>query len=353
MLHIYRQLTALKQFKAVVFAQKLENVGAFPFSELRVIPKPWSHPLRRLWQKQILGLPLLEMSDIPVVVSFHGADVQVGLDKPSHRSRTLRMLELATLILVRSESLAQRLLDLGCPGEKIRLHRTGIPLESIGYTEHSVPPDGGWRCLQACRLIEKKGIKTSLRAFARFSVTYPKATLTIAGEGPQKSALLALVQELGLQQKVFFPGFLSQEELREEMKGAHLFLHPSQIGQNGDQEGVPNAMLEAMAAGIPPMATFHGGITEAVEHGVSGFLVEEGDHLALGQAMLDLAVDPARYALTSLHAAKRVAAQFDLRAQSLALESFYFQAINLYADKIGAGKNVTSLSDASGSTSMS
>ncbi|MDB6173467.1 MAG: hypothetical protein JWL59_2778 [Chthoniobacteraceae bacterium] len=363
MLHVYRQIKALREFCPVILTQKRENAAAFPFENVRIVRKPITHPLRRIWQKQIFGrpitiyrsearrllkelrrikarvlhvyfghigvhlIPLLEICGLPVVVSFHGADGQVGLEKPIHLERTRRMIELATLLLVRSESLAGRLVAIGCPREKIRLHRTGLPLDTIHFQQRTIPEDGQWECLQACRLIEKKGLKTSLRAFAAFLKIYPRARLTIAGEGPRKDALLSLAAELGITEKVSFTGFLSQKELGKLFTKSHLFLHPSELGPDGDQEGVPNSMLEAMANGIPVLATLHGGIQEAVEHGVSGLLVAEGDDAALALAMSALAADPARYFSMSTAAAQRVEAEFNIDVQARTLEKIYREAI--------------------------
>ena len=363
MLHIYRQITALRAFRPVVFCQKREHAAEFPFGEVVVLPKPRTHPLRRFVQKQLLGrpitiyesearrilaalekcdakvlhiyfghigvhlLPLLEICPLPVVVSFHGADAQIDLHKPAHLARTRRMLERATLLLVRSESLAQRLVALGAPRGKIRLHRTGIPLEEIPFTRRTAPADGAWRCVQACRLIAKKGLVASLRAFAEFARVFPRATFTIAGEGPQLQELRALAESLAIADRVSFPGFLPQEKLRSLYAASHLFLHPSELGSDGNQEGVPNAMLEAMAGGLPVVATEHGGIPEAVEHGVSGLLTPERDAPALAQSLLTLARDPARYAAMSTAAAARVAAEFAIATQAHALAAIYREAI--------------------------
>jgi glycosyltransferase involved in cell wall biosynthesis len=367
MLHLHRQITALRAFRPVVFCQKRENAEAFPFADLTVLPKPRTHALRRLVQKQLLGrpitiyrgeaarlldalhraeacvlhiyfghigvhlLPLLEISDVPAIVSFHGADAQVELHRPAHRARTQRMLELATLVLARSDSLAARLRDLGCAPEKIRLHRTGLPLDEITFTPRTTPADGAWRCVQACRLIAKKGLATSLRAIASFAAEYPRTTFTIAGEGPQLDELRALADSLGLGARVNFTGFLPQEKLRALLAESHLFLHPSELGADGDQEGVPNSMLEAMASGLPVLATTHGGIPEAVEHGVSGLLVAERDHAALAESMLALARDPARCAALGASASARVRKDFDLTAQARLLERYYNEARDYFA----------------------
>ncbi len=362
MLHVYRQISRLKRWRTVVFCQKQENSRRFPMRNVFVLPKPLTHQLRRFWQKTIkdepitiyrsearrlrkeiiesdakvlhvyfghIGvhlLPLLEISPVPVIVSFHGADAQVDMDKPKHRAAMQRMLELAKLLLVRSESLAERLVALGAAREKIRIQRTGIPLREITFTQRVAPKNGAWHCLQASRLIAKKGLSTSLRAFAEFAARYPKATLTLAGGGPLLNDLWSLVLKLGLQKRVKFTGFLSQQELRLQYANAHLFLHPSEMGEDGDQEGVPNSMLEAMACGLPIIATNHGGIPEAVEHGVSGLLVPERDHLALAGEMLALTSKPERYTAMSVAAAQRVEKEFNLKVTVAALEGFYEEA---------------------------
>jgi colanic acid/amylovoran biosynthesis glycosyltransferase len=272
-------------------------------------------------------LPLIEISPIPVIVSFHGADGGVDLEKPAHLAATCKMLSVASRILARSESLAKQLVALGCSPEKLHIHRTGLPFEEFAFSQRIAPTDGAWRCVQACRLISKKGLATSLRAFASFQKKFPRASFTIAGEGPLREELKALAESLGVADRVFFTGFVSQAKLRALYAEAHLFLHPSETSADGDREGVPNSMLEAMAAGVPPLATHHGGIPEAVEHGVSGLLVAEGDADALAAEMLALAEHPERYAAMSVAAAQRVRRQFDLEEQTRALEEIYRKTI--------------------------
>src|SRR4051794_13035535 len=291
MLHIYRQIRALGHFRPVVICQKRENSADFPFADLVVVPKPATHQWRRFWQKQILKrpitiyrreaerlsevlaengasllhvyfghmgvhlLPLLEMSPVPIIVSFHGADAQLDTQGAAYAEAALRVLARAKLVLARSESLLARLAAFGCNPRKLRLHRTGLPLGEIHFQERTPPPDGAWHFVQACRLIEKKGLPTTLRAFSRFLKTHPRSTLTIAGEGPLRASLGGMVRELRLLDRVSFPGFLSQEKLRALFAASHIFLHPSETAGAGDQEGVPNSMLEAMASGLPVIAT--------------------------------------------------------------------------------------------------
>src|SRR5207249_8525317 len=171
----------------------------------------------------------------------------------------------------------------------------GIPLDEFPFRERSFPSSDGrgeWRFVQAGRLIGNKGLPVTLRAFASFLQRYPHATLTIAGEGPLLGQLQDLARELKIDNRVSFTGFISQEQLRDLYYASHIFLHPSETGPDGNQEGIPNSMLEAMASGLPVFATRHGGIPEAIENGVSGVLVPERDVGELTHALLDVAEDP-------------------------------------------------------------
>ena len=365
MLHIYRQITALKRWAPVVIAQKRENAERYQFEPVRIVPKPPTHFLRRFWFRQIRGkpwqisdgelsallhalsrtrscllhiyfgqiavhlLPLIRKWENPSIVSFHGADVMVDMNKPAYREATLQMLEAVKLVLVRSESLRRALADLGCDPEKIEVQRTGIPLGEFPFRERVFPQDGRWRLVQAGRLIEKKGLPITLRAFSVYLQQYQNATLTIAGEGPLLDELQGLARELGIAERVSFTGFISQEQLREIYYRSHIFVHPSQTGHDGNQEGIPNSMLEAMATGLPVFATVHGGIPEAIENSVSGVLVPERDDEALARALLNAAQDPSFFSRVARAGAEAVRKNFDLSIQAERLEEIYLQAAGL------------------------
>lgn len=374
MLHVYRQIQGLKGFRPMVFCQRRENAAQFPFSEIRVLGKHWAHQIRRFWCRKItkkpiqlfpseakrlttalaavdaqvlhiffghMGvqlLPWLRMRRIAAVLSFHGADVAPGKEE----RRSLReAFDLVDLVLVRSESLGRGLVALGCPSEKIRIHRTGIPLADFPVPPlRPRPPDGCWQFVQACRLIPKKGLETSLRAFAEFYSAHPHARLTIAGEGPLLAALRALALELGIAEAVEFMGFLSQPDLRSVFARSHVFLHPSNTPASGDQEGVPNAMLEAMAAGLPVIATPHGGIPEAIQTEIHGLLVPENDPAAVTGAMLRLAADDGLRGRIAAAGRDRVIAVFDLACQTKVLETYYAEAMTVFQERairLGAG----------------
>ncbi len=364
MLHIYRQITGLKRVRPIVIAQKRENAEQFPVDKIDIVKKPRTHFLRRFWFRQVRDapwkisraeaaatlrilnqqrakllhiyfghiavhlLPIIRAWARPSVVSFHGADVMVDLEKSAYRAATLEMLDVVRLVLVRSESLRRAIVDLGCDEKKIRIHRAGIPLGEFPFRSRAWPNDGRWRLLQAGRLIEKKGLRTSLLAFAEFARQFPESTLTIAGEGPLLGDLRALARELKIDNRVSFTGFVSQNELRDLFYESHIFLHPSETGADGNQEGVPNSMLEAMATGLPVFATRHGGIPEAIDNGVSGVLVAERDDRALVDELIRHAHDQKKLSILASNGVEAVAEKFEQQAQVRKLEDYYFEAMN-------------------------
>jgi colanic acid/amylovoran biosynthesis glycosyltransferase len=363
MLHVYRQIIALKRCVPILIAQKREQAGRYPFEPVHIVSKPATHFLRRFWFRQLRDapwkisdgelrvlqsilrktdarllhiyfgqiavhlLPLIRLWEKPSIVSFHGADVTVDMNKPAYREATRQMLDAVKLVLVRSDSLRRAVIDLGSDERKIEIQRAGIPLNEFPFRERSFPQNGKWRFVQAGRLIEKKGLPVTLRAFAVFLREHPNARLTIAGEGPLLGGLQKVCLELNIDGHVSFTDFISQEQLREIYYASHIFLHPSHMGHDGNQEGIPNSMLEAMASGLPVFATQHGGIPEAIENGVSGVLVPERDHETLAAALLDAAKDPGYLSRIARNGAEIVRKNFDLRVQARRLEDTYLRII--------------------------
>jgi glycosyltransferase involved in cell wall biosynthesis len=276
-------------------------------------------------------LPFIEYWDKPTIVSFHGADVMLRESQPEYGERMATLLELVPLVLARSHSLAARLQELGCPKEKIRLNRTGIPLEQFPFVQRMMPADEAWKFVQTCRLIPKKGLRSALRAFANFQRKHPKSTFTIAGEGPMREELERAAGELGISSAVHFPGFLGQEELNRLYATSHVFLHPSEMTEDKNQEGIPNSMLEAMSTGLPVVATFHGGIPEAVSHERTGLLVPEKDVDALSAALFQITESEDYLQIMAKKASESVRSEFEQRQAVSKLESYYDEALEIAA----------------------
>ncbi|HEX5316712.1 MAG TPA: glycosyltransferase, partial [Candidatus Kapabacteria bacterium] len=264
MLHIYRQVTSLRRTHTFVMTKRIEHPRRFPFDDIELIPRPHRNLLRHGWMKfverrppliyrgeyqmlvSILALRGADMMHIyfghtgvhllpfirewnkPCLVSFHGADVAIKQNVENYVKKLRVLFDSVAVVLARSQSLADRLIKFGCPPEKIRINRTGIPLHQFSPVPREFPTDGHWQILQACRLIDKKGVGSAIRAFAIFAREFPKAEFIIAGKGPLQPELQGLAQKLGVARKVHFCGFLSQSDLRDLYGRAHIFIHPSE-----------------------------------------------------------------------------------------------------------------------------
>ena len=365
MLHIYRQITALRGVGTFVMTKEVQNPERFPFPDIELIPKRQLNLLAHGWLKFVKHkppvvyrgeyqnltsilerrgadlmhiyfghtgvhlLPFIEQWNKPCVVSFHGADVALKPEIGNYPAKLQRLFAAVPLILARSQSLADRLVQLGCPPEKLRINRTGVPLENFPFVNRQLPNDGRWRVIQACRLIPKKGVATALRAFAIFQKDNPRSEFLIAGKGPLQRELEMLAAGLGISQHVRFVGFLSQPKLMELYASSHIFVHPSETPPDQNQEGIPNSILEAMATGLPVISTRHGGIPEAVEQDRTGWLVPEEDHVNLAKTMQRLVSSRRLYRRMAERARQVVVERFEQREQIRMLESFYEQAISM------------------------
>jgi colanic acid/amylovoran biosynthesis glycosyltransferase len=135
--------------------------------------------------------------------------------------------------------------------------------------------------------------------------------------------LKAQAERLGLGSSVTFPGFLPQVGVKKLIYQSHLFLHPSRTSADGNREGIPNAALEAMASGMPVIATTHGGFPEAIESGISGLLVEENRADLLAQAALQVIENNALLERLIEGGRRAVETKFDRAAQVKTLEGYY------------------------------
>lgn len=348
MRHIYRQVTGLRRYDTFVMTRERKEEATFPFENVEVIPRARKNFVKRFWLKYVMEkppvyyrgelqvlmkllkrrpadlmhvyfghtgvhlLPFIQEWKQPCVVSFHGMDIQPRPQQEGFDAQMQELLKTVPLVLARSHSLMAGLQMLGCPSEKLRLNRTGIPLEDFPFHQRPMPADGSWRFVQACRLIEKKGLKTALRAFAEFRAGHPKAKFAIAGDGPMKAELEAMIGEFGLSDAVEMHGFLGQAELAALYRGAHVFMHPSEMTPDQNQEGVPNSMLEAMATGLPVVVTAVGGNPDIVRDGIDGLLFPRGDAAGCAAALRRLLTEPGLAAKLGANARHRAHEKYRL-----------------------------------------
>jgi glycosyltransferase involved in cell wall biosynthesis len=221
-------------------------------------------------------------------VHGHGYDVSQRLREPQYRRDYLRYRDAAGVITM-SEASRARLVDLGLPSERVHAIPYGVDVPETA-PEHT--PRGEIRIIAVGRMVAKKAPIFTLDAFRRASACCPGVRLDYVGAGPLLPAAAHFVQAVALSDTVALHGARSNHVVRTLMRGADIFVqHSVTDPDTGDEEGLPVAILEAMAEGLPVVATEHAGIPEAVVDGVTGFLVPEGDTEAMAGRLAQLARD--------------------------------------------------------------
>jgi colanic acid/amylovoran biosynthesis glycosyltransferase len=183
------------------------------------------------------------------------------------------------LFLAVSDALRERAIARGYPEARTLTHYNGVDLDH--FRPDMAPREPGL-ILHVARLVEKKGTKVLIDALAQLA----GAKLTIIGDGPLRGALKRQAQKLG--DRVRFLGALPSHEVANWMRRASVLAAPSLTAADGDAEGLPNVVVEAAASGLPVVGTTHSGIPEAVDDGVTGFLVPESDVGALAARLTNL-----------------------------------------------------------------
>jgi glycosyltransferase involved in cell wall biosynthesis len=196
---------------------------------------------------------------------------------------------------------------------------TSRDVEGIG--EHA--PSPAPILLAVGRLVEKKGFDDLLGALPFVLEHAPRARLVIVGAGPEEARLRTLASELGVARSVTWVGALPHDEVRTWLSRATLFCLPCRVAADGNRDGLPTVLLEALACGVPCVTTALTGIPEIVRDGVEGRLVAPGDAAALADAIGALLAD--REARSRMARAARIRAgeQFDLRANVGRLASWF------------------------------
>jgi glycosyltransferase involved in cell wall biosynthesis len=272
-----------------------------------------------------LALPLARKLRVPLVVSFHGGDATKAKHYRRQLIPTLYQRRLAALrreaifFVCVSDFIRDTLLARGFPAQKLRVVRYGIDLDP--------PPPGpgsGAGFLFVGRFVEKKGVPVLIEAFRLLAERGIILPLTLVGDGPLRAGLEELAAGLP---GVRFAGWLPQAEVRRAMGASLALVVPSVTAAGGDAEGLPNVVLEAMAAAVPVIGTDHAGIAEAIVDGETGFVVPERDPQALAEALARIAADPGLRARLAAAGRRRAEIEFSAVGQSRRLEDVLVAAI--------------------------
>ena len=219
-----------------------------------------------------------------IVTTFHGLDITNYLESFG-KDVYEQLFDLGDLFLPISDLWKKRLIELGCDPNKIVVHHMGIDCDKFLFQPRSLNSNDRIRFVTVSRLVEKKGVEYAIRAIAKLANTHRNIQYSIVGDGPLKEELQQLTKELNVEETVKLLGWKDRQEVIEILNQADIMLAPSVTSKNGDMEGIPVGIMEAMAVGLPVVSTYHSGIPELIEDGVSGFLVPERNVEALTQKL--------------------------------------------------------------------
>jgi colanic acid/amylovoran biosynthesis glycosyltransferase len=233
----------------------------------------------------------------PLVVFMHAYDITAVPKNPVWQRRYTRLWRPEVTVLTPSEFMRQKVIALGASPAQVVVQANGIDLQAWSYSDAASRFDGKVTFLFVGRLIEKKGPRQLVEAFAKMRALAPEvdAELVLCGAGSLEAALRDDVERLGLKDAVQLRGAVPSHEVRQAMMRAHIMVQHSVETASGDMEGLPVSLTEAAACGLPIVATRHSGIPEIVVDGVNGFLVAEHDVDGMAAKMAELARDPARW----------------------------------------------------------
>jgi colanic acid/amylovoran biosynthesis glycosyltransferase len=267
---------------------------------------------------------------LPHIVSLYGYDITVtskalfATGRPSFLHYSLKRGKLlrgeSTFICV-SEYIRRKAVELGMDPSRSVVIPVGV--DTVEFAQTPVPAEP--KVVHVARLVEKKGTRNLITAFAVVLQKVGEARLTIVGDGPLREELVTLVERLGISQSVEFLGTLPRAESIHEIRKGAVFCLPSVTAANGDQEGLPQVILEAGALGRPVVATYHSGIPEGVIDGQSALLVQEGDTAELAEALVSILSNGGTAQRMGDAGRKYVVENFDLKSQTARLEAAYNQ----------------------------
>jgi colanic acid/amylovoran biosynthesis glycosyltransferase len=218
-----------------------------------------------------------------IVTTFHGEAGYTG--EKRYKKGFERLFRVGDLFLPMSNKERENLINLGCDPKKIVIHRMGVDIKRFVFSPSGQGHNKKIRLLTVARLLEKKGVEYGIKAVAKVAKKYQDIEYRIVGDGPLTTHLQDLINWLNINEKVKILGFQTQQKLMELFNDSDIFLAPSVTSKDGDIEGIPVVIMEAMERGLPVLSTHHAGIPELVKDGISGFLVPERDPDALADKM--------------------------------------------------------------------
>lgn len=269
----------------------------------------------------LLLLPFQAKTNLPLVTSIRGRDATFANQPANYHEQLKKLFAAGDRFFPVCEFLAERFVELGCPQDKVRVLYGGVDLGKFAYESRN--PSDSQHILSVGRLVEKKGHHILMQAFAKIRDKFPRATLTIIGTGKMLNKLNELAAQLNLSDSFSLLNAVHYDRVAEKMSQADIFCAASLTASNGDLEGIPNTLKEAMATGMPVISTYHAGIPELIKDGHDGVLVKENNVDDLADALEYMLEHPKKWEKFGKNARRKVEKKFNLEKQLQKQAEYY------------------------------
>lgn len=227
---------------------------------------------------------VLRQLSIPVVIHFHGYDVYHQPTVTKHKSNYDKLIGMGAHAIAVSKEMRQELIHWGFPEHRVIYSPCGCHARFVQLPVQSHRQG----FIAVGRMVEKKGPLFTIQAFEYALKKGMQDQLTFIGDGPLLASCQEYVQRNGLSEHIHFLGHQSHDFVLESMLKSRIFLQHSVTSSEGDKEGTPVSIAEAMAVEMPVISTFHAGIQDVVTSGENGYLVHEKDIAGMGDFILEL-----------------------------------------------------------------
>lgn len=268
------------------------------------------------------------LEDKKIVVCLRGHDITSNNVKQD-KERYNYLFKRGDLFLPVCDYFKRLLIKFNCDPEKIVVHHSAINCSQFFFKERRKPKEGLIRLVSVCRLIEKKGMRYAIKAIARVIKKYKNIHFTIIGDGPLKEELEKLIKNLKIRNYVTLFGWSTHDQIAHMLDQSHIFLLPSVTAENGDEEGIANALKEAMAMGLISIATWHAGNPELIDDLVSGFLVPEKSSKLLARKIKYIINNPDQWESIGHAARKKIEDEFETKQSIIELEELFYGLLDL------------------------
>lgn len=269
-----------------------------------------------------------DLFQAPLMVSFHGYDF-CTVPRKEGRDVYNQLWPNVETVLANSQYTTEQLLGLGCPASKLQLLPVGLDPSAFAFRERTLKPGETMRLLTVARLVEIKGHEFALRALAKIRASWPNVRYDLVGDGPLRSELETLIDELGLTDVVRLHGTRREHEVQELFAHAHVFLLTS-VNVHGDAEGQGLVLQEAQACGLPVIATRHGAFPEGIAPANASWLVPERDVEVLAEKLGEMLASHRSWPAIGRAGREFVERRYDIRELSQRLVQIYRDAIRTF-----------------------